>query len=153
MGISDETSEAVRTKFVKVDYESLNSRQREVYNFHYVGSVLAKYGYASYPIRDDWNGGDIFARHMINGDAITIQLKSRLTFDRKYCGKDLWMAFPSTGGVYLYPHDALLAKYLAAREARGEPLEKSDAWQRDGLVHWLTPTRELQELLSHYHLT
>jgi hypothetical protein len=101
---------------------------------------MASYGYASYPIRDDWNGGDMFARHMLSGHSLLIQLKSRLTFDKKYLDKDLWLAFRQGDAVYVYPHDEVLASYLKSREGRQKPLEGSLSWTRDGLVHWSTPT-------------
>ena len=36
--------------FAKVDYSSLNAKQKEVHNFHHIAAVLARHGYASYPI-------------------------------------------------------------------------------------------------------
>ena len=103
--------------FEKVDYRKLNGRQQEVYNFHQIAALLVKYGYATYTIRDDWKGGDMFARHMLTGEPMTIQIKSRLTFDQKYLGKALWIAFPEadTQAAYLYPHDAVLNEYLDLR--------------------------------------
>lgn len=140
--------------FGKVDYRTLNGRQQEVYNFHQIAALLAKHGYASYAIRDDWNGGDMFARHMLTGEPMTIQIKSRLTFDRKYQGKALWIAFPEadTLAAYVYPHDAVLNKYLDLRRDRNLPLEDNAAWERDGLVHWSRPTKELLEVLRPYRL-
>ncbi len=99
--------------FAKLDYTSLNAKQKEVHNFHHIAAVLAKHGYASYPIRADWNGGDMIARHMTDTgrEMLTIQIKGRLTFDRKYQGKKLWIRFPSQskdisvdGSVYIFPH-------------------------------------------------
>src|SRR5947209_6070372 len=139
--------------FARVAYQELNAKQREVYNFHHIGAVLAKYGFASYPIRDDWNGGDMFARHMLTGSAITVQIKSRLTFDKKYLGKDLHIGFPSDDLIYVYPHDEVLADYTALRKRRGLALDASQAWARDGLVHWAKPTQELLELLRPFELT
>lgn len=138
--------------FAKVDYQDLNAKQREVYNFHLIAARLAQYGYASYPIRDDWNGGDMFARHMLNGRSLTVQIKSRATFDKKYQGKDLYIGFPLGQAVYVYPHDQVLDKYVAVRAARGLPLDDNQAWARDGLVHWVKPTKEMMELLKPYEL-
>ena len=140
--------------FGKVDYRKLNGRQQEVYNFHQIAALLAKYGYATYTIRDDWNGGDMFARHMLTGEPMTIQIKSRLTFERKYLGKALWIAFPEadTQAAYLYPHDAVLNEYLDLRRTRNLPLEDSAAWEQDGLVHWGRPTKELLEVLQPYRI-
>ena len=138
--------------FAKVDYQSLNAKQREVHNFHFIAGVLASYGYATYPVRDDWNGGDMFARHMLNGQSLLIQLKSRLTFDRKYQNKQLWIAFPDKDAVYVYPHDEVLAKYVEGRQGRSKPLDSSASWMKDGIVHWPAPTKELLELIRPYKL-
>ena len=146
--------EPVFSAFHKVDNRQLNARQQEVYNFHHIAACLAKYGYATYVIRDDWSGGDMFARHMISGEPMTIQIKSRITFDRKYIGKGLWIGFPEQDGqsVFVYPHDGVLNRYLAARQARNLPLEDNLAWERDGIAHWVKPTKELLTILQPYRL-
>jgi hypothetical protein len=145
---------ATSAGFKKIDYASLNAKQKEVFNFHHIAAVLAKYGFATYPIRDDWNGGDMIARHMTDVAQITltIQLKSRVTFGRKYKNKKLWIAFPFGAAVYVYPHDKILAQYEKARTAKGLPLDDSGAWSEGGLVHWKKPTKELLEILEPYRL-
>jgi hypothetical protein len=112
------------------------------------------YGFATYPIRDDWNGGDMLARHMTDWECgvLTIQIKSRATFDRKYLNKNLWIGFPWEEGAYVYPHDEILTAYLRIRAARGQPLEASKAWASGGCVHWSKPTEELLNLLQPYKL-
>src|SRR4051812_25891720 len=125
--------------FQKVEYSDLNAKQQEVYNFQHIANLLAKYGYAAYPIRDDWNGGDMFARHMKTGEPMTVQIKGRVTFDRKYMAKKLWIGFPSAERAYVYPHDQVLEDYLKLRDERGQPLDANLAWSRDGLVHWGSP--------------
>jgi hypothetical protein len=47
--------------FNKVDYNKLNSKQKENYNFHKVASALADYGYNSLRLNDDWQGADFIA--------------------------------------------------------------------------------------------
>jgi len=140
------------TAFAKVDYRSLNAKEKEVYNFHHIGALLAKHGYASYPIRDDWSGGDMFARHMVTRKSLTIQIKGRVTFAKKYLGKDLYIGFPRGDGAIVYPHDLVLAKYLKLRKRKGNPLEDNDAWTTGGLVSWSSPTSELLGLLRGYEL-
>jgi len=140
--------------FRKVNYRELNARQQEVYNYHHIAALLAQHGYATYPIRDDWNGGDMFARHMLTGEPMTIQIKSRVTFDRKYLNKQLWIGFRETDkpGAYVYPHDQLLREYQEIRAKKNLPLDVSRSWSHDGIVHWLSPTKELRELLQPYRL-
>lgn len=138
--------------FQKADYSKLDGKQKEVYNFHCIAALLAKCGFATYPIRDDWNGGDMIARHMTNGETIIVQLKSRMSFDKKYLGKNIWLAFPDADGAYAFPHDAFLASYQEARRARGKPLDDNDSWNVDGKVSWKSPTRELRAMLEPYRL-
>src|SRR5689334_3681623 len=68
---------ATAKQFEKVEYAELNGKQQEVHNFHQIAARLAQYGYATYPIRDDWNGGDMIARHMTHPKkpTLTIQVK------------------------------------------------------------------------------
>lgn len=140
--------------FSKVDYSTLNARQQEVHNFHAIAALLARHGFATYAIRDDWNGGDMIARHMtdLRRPPMIIQVKSRVTFDRKYIDKQLWIGLPSGPDAYVYPHDEILTDYRRMRAARNQPLEASKAWSDGGCVHWPTPTEELRELLAPYLL-
>lgn len=41
-------------KLLKVEFNKLNARQKENYNYHKVASVLAEYGYNSMRLNDDW---------------------------------------------------------------------------------------------------
>ena len=94
----------------------------------------------------------MFARHMLSGRPLTVQIKGRVTFDRKYIGKDLWVGFPAGEAAYVYPHDGILEKYQSLRVGRGKSLDANLDWSRDGLVHWIKPTGELAELLKPYRL-
>ena len=88
----------------KVVYQDLNARQKESYNFQKLSSVLADYGYTTYRMFDDYNGADLHAVR-ISGEVVKIQLKGRLTVDRKYLNKQLYIAFSDNGNWYCYPHD------------------------------------------------
>ena len=69
-------------KFNKVNYNELNAKQKENYNFHKVAAALAEYGYNSMRLNDDWQGADFIA---VKGDEmLKIQLKGRFTVDKKY---------------------------------------------------------------------
>jgi hypothetical protein len=148
--------------FQKVDYNTLNARQKEVHNFHHIAALLAKYGYATYLIRDDWNGGDMIARHMMDSaqPTLTIQIKSRLTFDKKYKGKQLWMCFPFREEdpqlrdvIFLFPYDEVFAGYEEFRKAKGlPPLESTDVWIKDGRYSWDSPSKDLLKMLQPYKL-
>ena len=99
-------------KFQRIEYSLLNSRQKETFNFQKVSGLLAEYGYATLRLTDDWNGADFLAVHVDGTTTLRVQLKGRLTFHKKYEGKNLWVCFRHDGLVYLYPHDTLLAQAL-----------------------------------------
>ena len=67
----------------KVVYQDLNAKQKESYNFQKLSSVLADYGYTTYRMFDDYNDADLHAVR-IKSEVVRIQLKGRLTIDRKY---------------------------------------------------------------------
>jgi len=95
----------------QIRYNQLNSRQKENYNYQKVSAVLADYGYMTIRLSDDWAGADFIAQH-VDGSVLKVQLKGRLTVDKKYEGKDLWICFRSESQWYLYPHDQVLAELL-----------------------------------------
>ena len=62
----------------KVDYDSLNARQKENYNYHKVASALADYGYDCMRLNNDWEGADFIA--VKDEKMLKVQLKSRNCF-------------------------------------------------------------------------
>ena len=95
-------------KFVRVSYEELNSREKENYDFQKVSALLADYGFLTHRLSDDWQGADFIAQNIDGETFLRVQLKGRLTFDKKYLGKDLHIAFPYNDSWYTYPYDELL---------------------------------------------
>lgn len=116
-------------KYSQVPYSTLNSKQRENYNFHKVAATLADYGFNSLRLNDDWQGADFIAVHISGNDMIKIQLKGRFTMDKKYVGKDLYIAFLENEKVKLYFHDDALNMIP-------ENIENSISWMRDGRYTW-----------------
>lgn len=89
----------------------LSNKKKENYNFHKQAAELADYGFNCIKLSDDWEGADFLAHH----DEITlkVQLKSRITIDKKYIGKNLYMLFPCdekevNSSWYLIKHDLLV---------------------------------------------
>jgi hypothetical protein len=95
----------------KITYEELNARQKENYNFLKISAVLADYGFITLRLSDDWQGADFIAQN-IDGTFLKVQLKGRLSFETKYKGKDLYIAFCCDREWYLYPHDEVLDRVL-----------------------------------------
>lgn len=118
-----------KDQYSKIEYSSLNSRQKENYNFHKVASALANYGFNSMRLNDDWQGADFISVHISNGEMIKVQLKGRLTIDKKYIGKDLYIAFIEGDKIKIYLHDDALGIIQ-------ENIKDSISWKERGLYSW-----------------
>jgi hypothetical protein len=92
-------------KLAKIEYESLNGRQQENYNFQKVAGYLAEYGFNCLNLSDDWQGADFLACHINGTDFLKVQLKGRMVIDPKYANKNIYIAFLHGPHCYLYPHD------------------------------------------------
>ena len=113
--------------FDKIDYDSLNSKQKENFNYHKVASALADYGYDSMRLNNDWQGADFIA---VNGDnMLKVQLKGRFTLDKKYIGKDIYIAFIENNVVKMYYHDE-------AVNMLPDNIKQSDSWDIQGSYSW-----------------
>jgi hypothetical protein len=106
--------------FKRVAYSRLNSRQKEAFNFQKVSAVLADYGFTTIRLTSDWRGADFIAQHFDGSTFLKVQLKSRLTFEKKYLKKDLHICFPHGEEWFLYPHDKLLKAVLASSDPKPE---------------------------------
>ncbi|MFZ0888046.1 MAG: hypothetical protein WA005_06315 [Candidatus Binataceae bacterium] len=132
-------------KLERIKYSDLNARQKENFNFQKVSAILADYGYVTLRLSDDWQGADFIALHT-SGDVLRVQLKSRLTFDKKYKDKGLYVAFGNSDAWYLYPHDELLAKILKTTTLIGS----SRSWIEEGAYNFPSLSRELGSLMAPY---
>ena len=94
--------------FPKIQYNDLNDRQKEAFNYQTVSALLAEYGFLTIKLSDDWNGADFIALHCNREHELHVQLKARLTIAKKYHGKNIWIAFPNRSNWYLIPHDELM---------------------------------------------
>ena len=96
--------------FEPVNYDDLKAKQKELFNFQKLAARLADYGFNCIKLADDWQGADFLAYHINGTTTLKVQLKSRLTIDRKYDGKDIWIAFPHGDDWYLIEHNRLVEK-------------------------------------------
>ena len=134
--------------FQRVKYADINSRQKEIFNFQKVSALLADFGFATYRLTDDWNGADFLAVHFDGSTFLRVQLKGRLTFEKKYQGKDLWVCFRYSGLIYLYPHDALLAEALKVTN-----IANTESWLKsNGGYSFPAPPKSLEAQLKLYCL-
>ena len=133
--------------FERINPNKLNGRQKEIYNFQKSAALLADYGFNCIKLTDDWRGADFLAHHFDGTTTLKVQLKARLTIDRKYEGQDLWMNFPCQGTWYLVPHDKLV-------ELVGQNTNwlNTSSWQDNGLYNSTNPSPVLLERLLPYAL-
>jgi hypothetical protein len=122
----------------------LNSRQQESYNFQKVSAVLADYGYTTIRLSSDWKGADFIAQHF-DGTFLKVQLKGRLTFEKKYEGQDIHICFRAGQKWYLYPHDVLLPNILLIANIQATYLKL-------GGYNFPTLSKRLITLLEPYYL-
>lgn len=133
--------------FGHIDYAALNARQKENYNFHKVAARLADYGFNCLRLTDDWQGADFIASHIDGETFLKVQLKGRLTIERKYVGKDIHIAFNENGDWYLYPHDEM-SKFIDTANR----INNSRSWRDHRSYSWPSPPKWIAEKLKDYRL-
>lgn len=136
-------------KLEKIEYSNLNAKQKEIYNFQKVSSVLAEYGFTTIKLADDWNGADFIAYHFEKSISLKVQLKSRLTFQNKYSDNDIFICFPHGGDWYLYEHDKLRDVFL---ELRKDSMALSKSWIDNQHYTFNRLSKESKILLEEYKL-
>jgi hypothetical protein len=132
----------------KVDYNKLNARQKENYNFAKISGILADYGFSCIRLSDDYKGADFLAIHTSQDLILKVQLKSRLTFAKKYEKmKDLYITFheKKSDSWYLYLHDELLERVSEKTE-----LKESKSWTDTGIYHFSNIPKQIEGILDEY---
>jgi hypothetical protein len=103
-----------------------HSQVREVINRNIFISLALEQGFNVFlPVYDD--GVDFILHHEQRNDTRKVQLKGRWTIDRKYLGRDIWIAFPVGGDWYLIPHQEMV------RSAEADGVTETKAWKDGGL--------------------
>lgn len=131
----------------KISYDTLNSRQKENYNFHKIAAILADYGFTSIRLSDDWQGADFIAQHVDGQTFIKAQLKGRMCIDKKYIGKELFICFPYEGGWYLFPHDQVVNHLLSTSN-----IGNTSSWQEQGIYSFKVISKEYLEYFEQFKL-
>jgi hypothetical protein len=138
----------------KIEYSSLNARQKENFNFQKVSAVLADYGFVTMRLSDDWEGADFIAHHVSGSQFLKVQLKGRLEVNTKYKDKDIWSCFRHKENWYLYPHDDFL-RWALANTTIGTTRDWSNVhdWQTmQGIYAWPAPSKKVLTWLIPYAL-
>ena len=132
-------------KFEPIEYKNLNARQKENFNFQKLASTLANYGFNCIRLSDDWQGADFIACHIDGNTFVKIQLKGCLTFQKKYNGKNIYIAFNQDRKWYIYPHDELQKKILGLDLMSG-----TKSWDVEGAYSWYRIPKKLEKLMDQY---
>jgi hypothetical protein len=110
------------------------SQVREVINRNIVVSLALAQGFNAFlPVYD--GGVDFILYRENDGLVRKVQLKGRWTIDRKYVGRDIWMAFPIAGYWYLMPHDEMVAL------AEADGVTKTASWIEGGAYSRPRPSK------------
>lgn len=133
--------------FRPIAYAELNARQKENYNFHKVAARLADFGFTSVRLSDDFEGADFIALHIDGETMLRVQLKARMTIDRKYIGKGLHVAFLDGNRVFLYPHDEMLEVLLEATS-----IGTTRSWLEAGTYTWPKLSANVMAHLNEYEV-
>jgi len=134
----------------KTDYAKLNSRQQERFNYQKASAILADYGFATYKLDDDWKGADFIAQHINLEIYLKVQLKSRLAFDKKYLGKEIYVMFRDDERWYLYPLDELLEIV-----SKKHNLKNTGSWNRSkdgGGYNFPSLSKEIRRSMAEYEI-
>lgn len=116
---------------------------REVINRNTVVSLALDQGYNAFiPVFD--GGIDFILYREADGALLKVQLKSRWTIDRKYVGRDIWIAFPIAADWYLIPHDVM----LEIAEAQG--VTATESWKLKGTYSKPRPSKALMDACAPY---
>ena len=95
---------------------------------------VPQHDHAFLPVYD--GGVDFVLLREGDGLIRKVQLKGRWTIDKKYEGRDLWVAFPIGTDWYLVPHDEM----VALAHAQGT---KTDSWVKAGLYSIGKPAKTI----------
>ena len=117
--------------FERIVYEDLNARQKENYNFQKVAARLSDYGFNCMRLTDDWEGADFIACHINGQNFLKVQLKGRMYLDKKYMGKNVYIAFIDGQDCYVYPHDDVMEHV----ETMGK-INDTVSWAEKGAYSW-----------------
>lgn len=121
--------------------ERHRSQISEVINRNTVVSLALQQGFNAFlPVYD--GGVDFILYRESDRELRKVQLKGRWTIDRKYLGRDIWIAFPMAGGWYLMPHDEMVATAGAATQ--------TTSWTENGLYSRPHPSAALVAACAPY---
>lgn len=139
----------------KMDYSAMSSQEKESHLYSNLSAVLSQYGFECHRVSNDALGADIIAYKAPNKstkgltNVLKIQLKSRLSYNQKYChDDDLYIAFPDRGDWYLIPHTVIANDVNIIPQA----WRSSKSW-KNGSYHVPQLSRIMKKKLSYFKIT
>lgn len=130
-------------KLERIYYKNLEPKQKEIFNYQKVAGLLADFGFNCIKLGDDWQGADFLADHKNGKVTLRVQLKSRLTINKNYIDKGLYLTFPIREKWYLIFHDELIKKV-----GKNSTYLNTATWQIGGHYHTESPNTDLLESLE-----
>jgi hypothetical protein len=131
----------------KVNYCDLNARQKENYNFQKIAGKLAEYGFNCMRLTDDWHGADFLAYHVNGSSMLKVQVKGRLSINRKYKNKDIYISFRNGADIYFIPHDKIMNAILKKNK-----INTSKSWEHRGSYSWRQMPSWILDIIVRYKL-
>ncbi|MGQ4810162.1 hypothetical protein NKDENANG_03611 [Candidatus Entotheonellaceae bacterium PAL068K] len=92
-------------------------------------------------------GADFIAYHIDGNTSIKVQLTGRLTMNRMYNNRDIYITFNQDGRWYLYPHDQLQDELLDLRRMQG-----TRSWDVEGAYSYPYIPQNLVGHMAQYRL-
>ena len=135
----------------RVEYDELNARQKNIFNFQKVSGLFADYGFNCIKLSDDWRGTDFLAFHSDEVITLKIRLQTSLAIDRRCMNKNLYLCFPVANAVgrtwYLIYHDELVG--IIGRVTSWSNMR---SWHDEGKYCAETPSGEILDSISGFVL-
>ena len=144
--------------FAKMKLKKSNEIQEASHRF-FIQRHLLERGWMTYTPAADHQGVDWIAMHIPTNDvsssagkpylvgAIKVQQKGALTINKKYSGRDIWIALRHRESVILVPHDFLLMTN------EGRQAQTTNSWTANGEYSWPSPSRSLLSAIKSYIIT
>ena len=128
-----------------MDDVRFSAQVKEVINRNALVNELLTLGFNAYlPVYDC--GVDLVAYRDADASFRPIQLKGRWIIDRKYEGKGVWIAFPSSGGWFVAPHDEMV------KMGQEVGFCSSSSWTDGGAYSCPSLSKRLALLMEPYRL-
>ena len=133
-----------------VAYEELSGKEQESFNSAILKSVMAKGGYLeAFTVNGDKWGADLLFYRSSDGNVMKVQLKGRPFLSKKYCNKDIYIAFPDKDRCrwFVYSHDDVMNAVLSTGRLVG-----TKSWDVQGGWSWSYIPPFLEEILAEWEI-